>query len=929
MKTIKNLLLLVLVLTVALFVFTGCENNNGTPDTITTAPNTTTTQPDGTTETPDGTTTQPDGTTETPDGTTEPPDGTTTQPDGTTETPDGTTTQPDGTTEIPGDTTETPEDTTVPEDTTHTHVFKDATCTEPKTCECGATEGEALGHDYKTEITAPTCTEDGYTTYTCACGDTYKGDTVPAKHSYDANGVCSACGDKTAVTPEVGKGYIFGMYQGKLDKVYYLKGGMNGYYMDTTTNPAEAIYVYIEETEGGYYFYTYVNGAKTYINMVVSGTHVNGAYQTSASTIYTIDEESKTLIAKVDGTDYWFATRNDNTYTTMGPCKVSFAGFYGEFYFAHEHSYEKGETVDPTCEEDGYTNYSCSCGVSYKGDVITAPGHTYENGKCHCGADDPDYEAPSESKTHSVDFGTIVLPQSKPNGDSSYTATYTTASGWVSSNSAIQCGGTTVMNPQFPVIGADNTFKAVCLNGKTSAPGKLTSPTLNGGISKLTLIFTKMFTDTKLSVTVTVTELATGNKYTHVISMELPKDEKYEKYTDEWVLETPVSGEFTIEIVNNCPSAATGNKDRLTILDLTWTENAGHTHNHKLTSSTATCTAAGINTYTCECGDTYTEEVAAGHVDANLDVSCDREGCTAKVAPAADSILSLFTANNLGAKLSTDRMYYVVGTIVEVKDAKSGIFFISDETGEKFYFRLPKDANGTAHADWAIKLMAGDKIKLYGKINKFSTSEAPGGHYPAMQGPTLVEIITQHPHDFTFDPADCFYPAHCACGQANGEPTGHTDSDSNGICDACLLNAAAKLEEIKTHYNDIKDTANVTSDKMFWKGTEFDVTVNKGSGTLNSNATTHVRVQNNNNLVISAKNGKKIVSLTFVSTTASYVDELQLFLESAGYTCTVNGLEVTVTVNELTSVTLENTSKKVARFTTVMVAYIDGTESAE
>ncbi|MBQ8434209.1 MAG: hypothetical protein IJX23_05345 [Clostridia bacterium] len=28
----------------------------------------------------------------------------------------------------------------------HSHVFEDATCTEPKTCSCGATEGEALGH---------------------------------------------------------------------------------------------------------------------------------------------------------------------------------------------------------------------------------------------------------------------------------------------------------------------------------------------------------------------------------------------------------------------------------------------------------------------------------------------------------------------------------------------------------------------------------------------------------------------------------------------------------------------------------------------------------------------------------------------------------------------------------------------------------------
>lgn len=31
----------------------------------------------------------------------------------------------------------------------HTHAFSDATCTEAPKCDCGATEGEALGHDYK------------------------------------------------------------------------------------------------------------------------------------------------------------------------------------------------------------------------------------------------------------------------------------------------------------------------------------------------------------------------------------------------------------------------------------------------------------------------------------------------------------------------------------------------------------------------------------------------------------------------------------------------------------------------------------------------------------------------------------------------------------------------------------------------------------
>ena len=55
----------------------------------------------------------------------------------------------------------------------------DATCTLDQTClVCGTLLTEALGHDYKATVTAPTCTEKGHTTHTCTrCGDSYT-DTV-------------------------------------------------------------------------------------------------------------------------------------------------------------------------------------------------------------------------------------------------------------------------------------------------------------------------------------------------------------------------------------------------------------------------------------------------------------------------------------------------------------------------------------------------------------------------------------------------------------------------------------------------------------------------------------------------------------------------------------------------------------------------------
>ena len=81
---------------------------------------------------------------------------------------------------------------------------------------CGAvitaqTEVPATGHNHEAVVTDPTCTEEGYTTHTCACGDSYVTDKVAAKgHSWNGGEVtkdptanemgnmtytCSACGE--------------------------------------------------------------------------------------------------------------------------------------------------------------------------------------------------------------------------------------------------------------------------------------------------------------------------------------------------------------------------------------------------------------------------------------------------------------------------------------------------------------------------------------------------------------------------------------------------------------------------------------------------------------------------------------------------------------------------------------------------------------
>jgi len=78
-------------------------------------------------------------------------------------------------------------------------------------------------HEYTAEVTAPTCTEGGYTTYTCACGDSYVDDYTDAlghneelvgltdatctAEGYTGDIVCSVCGEVFAegeVIPALG-----------------------------------------------------------------------------------------------------------------------------------------------------------------------------------------------------------------------------------------------------------------------------------------------------------------------------------------------------------------------------------------------------------------------------------------------------------------------------------------------------------------------------------------------------------------------------------------------------------------------------------------------------------------------------------------------------------------------------------------------------
>lgn len=59
-------------------------------------------------------------------------------------------------------------------------------------------------HSYTFTVTAPTCTEQGYTTYTCTCGDSYTASYVNALEHDCCAGLCTVCGEDTVTTSRDG-----------------------------------------------------------------------------------------------------------------------------------------------------------------------------------------------------------------------------------------------------------------------------------------------------------------------------------------------------------------------------------------------------------------------------------------------------------------------------------------------------------------------------------------------------------------------------------------------------------------------------------------------------------------------------------------------------------------------------------------------------
>lgn len=202
-----------------------------------------------------------------------------------------------------------------------------ATCTQPQLCrECGAVLTPALGHNYKSTVTPPTCTEMGYTTYACTrCGNGYKTDyTNPARHNYES----------------------------------------------VITEPTC--------TEQGYTTYTCSRCGKSFVSDYTEP--LGHSWGTGRPVTVSTCDGAGVKEYRCERCDYHrLEAISPEGHTPGEPAAcgkpqlcVKCGAVLAE---ALSHSY-KATVTAPTCEKMGFTTYTCAaCGDSYKGDYTDATGH--------------------------------------------------------------------------------------------------------------------------------------------------------------------------------------------------------------------------------------------------------------------------------------------------------------------------------------------------------------------------------------------------------------------------------------------------------------------------------------------------------------------------------------------------------------------------
>ena len=275
-------------------------------------------------------------------------------------------------------------------------------------------------HSYTSIVTYPTCTEQGFTTHTCGCGDSYVDAYVRANgHSYD-NGLCKVCGNPA---PVGSTGLVYTLSD---DKSSYEVAGIG------TCTDSDIIIpsMYDGKAVTGICENAFNNcGSKlksitipNTITRIGNGafanclgltsvtfeegcrlTHISNSLFFSCSNLVSIKIPSSVVSIganafywcnslteiSFEGSKCWYVTKTEGatsgTYISLNNISQNATYLrktYDDYYwYANSvgHNYDTVLT-SPTCTEQGYITYTCiNCGDSYIDNYVKAAGHSFTN----------------------------------------------------------------------------------------------------------------------------------------------------------------------------------------------------------------------------------------------------------------------------------------------------------------------------------------------------------------------------------------------------------------------------------------------------------------------------------------------------------------------------------------------------------------------
>ena len=236
---------------------------------------------------------------------------------------------------------------------------------------------DALGHDLSETIVNPTCTEQGYTLYTCIrCYEESRDQYTEARgHAYVKEEVAATCTEQ---------GYVKFACQWCSDEYYDTFTEPYGHSYESTVTKPTCI-------EQGYTTHTcarcqdsYVDTYTATVGHTITHTFVSATCTEGGYTVYTCTYCGHTYTGnptQPKGHNFWVwttdvqatCTQNGRESRYCTRCKLV------EERVIEAPGHQFTESVkQATCTADGYTMHSCSsCGYTYTDSYVTATGHSY------------------------------------------------------------------------------------------------------------------------------------------------------------------------------------------------------------------------------------------------------------------------------------------------------------------------------------------------------------------------------------------------------------------------------------------------------------------------------------------------------------------------------------------------------------------------